>query len=274
MEHHHENPYRPVKARVEAVITETPTIKTFVFRPEEPLSFAAGQFMLVTIPGVGECAFTPSSDPAVLGTIEFTVMKAGSVTGKLHEIKEGEAVGLRGPYGKPYPIKDYYGKEVYVIGGGVGLAPLRALLFALNHEIANLKKIEVRFGARSVKDISYRSAIEDWKTRERTNIVISLDAPDPLWSGNVGLVTTILKNGDVDPKNAVAVVCGPPIMMKFVNLRLAEMGFAPRDIYLSMEKNMSCGIGRCFHCNLGKYFVCKDGPVFTWEQIKDIPDPW
>jgi NAD(P)H-flavin reductase len=201
-------------------------------------------------------------------------MKAGKVTAAIHELQAGESVGLRGPYGKPYPLKDYHGKEVYVVGGGVGLAPLRALLYALNHEIRNLKKVVVRFGARSLKDLAFRSAIEEWEKREKTNILITLDAPDPQWGGHVGLVPTILGDGDVEVKNAVAAVCGPPIMMKFVNLRLLQMGFAPRDIYLSMEKNMSCGIGRCFHCNLGKYFVCRDGPVFTWEQIKDIPDPW
>lgn len=269
-----DNPYLPIKAKVEKVITETPTIKTLALRPEEPLSFLAGQFMLLTVPGVGECAFTPSSDPKAAATIEFTIMKAGTVTAKIHELKEGEFVGVRGPYGKPYPLPDFHGREIYVIGGGVGLAPLRAFLFALNHEIDNLKKVEVRFGARTPSDIAYKNALASWRKRKNTNFVFTVDAAEPGWTGNVGLVTTILKDGDVEVKNAVAVVCGPPIMMKFVNTRLLDMGFAPKDIYLSMEKNMSCGIGKCFHCNLGKYFVCQDGPVFTWEQIKDIPDPW
>ncbi len=230
--------------------------------------------MLLTVPGVGECAFTPSSDPAAERMVEFTIMRAGLVTAKIHELKSGDAVGLRGPYGKPYPLQDFHGKEVYVIGGGVGLAPLRALLFALDHEIDALKKVEVRFGSRSPDEICYREALPRWQERRNTNIVITVDSTSPGWTGNVGLVTTILKENDVNPKNAVAVVCGPPIMMKFVNKRLLDLGFAPKDIYLSMEKNMSCGIGKCFHCNLGKYFVCQDGPVFTWEQIKDIPEPW
>ncbi|MFA6430968.1 MAG: FAD/NAD(P)-binding protein [Candidatus Margulisiibacteriota bacterium] len=271
---HCENPYKSIRTRVEKVITETSNIKTFVLKPEEPLSFLAGQFMLVTVPGVGECAFTPSSDPKALDTIEFTIMRAGQVTAQIHALKEGDYVGLRGPYGKPYPLKDYHGKEVYVVGGGVGLAPLRALLFALNHEIEDLKKVVVRFGSRSPSDICYKDTIESWGKRKKTNMLISVDNADPSWKGNVGLVTTILKDDDINVKNAVAVVCGPPIMMKFVNTRLLDMGFAPKDIYLSMEKNMSCGIGKCFHCNLGPYFICKDGPVFTWEQIKDIPDPW
>ena len=162
----HQNPYRPIKAKTLKVIAESPTIKTFIFRPEEPLGFLAGQFMLMTIPGVGEAAFTPSSDPKVTETIEFTIMKAGSVTARIHGLAEGDNVGLRGPYGKPYPIKDYHGKEVYVVGGGVGLAPLRALLFALNHEIGQLKKVEVRFGARTPQDLIYQAALNDWKKRK------------------------------------------------------------------------------------------------------------
>jgi NAD(P)H-flavin reductase len=269
-----ENIYQPIKATTEQVITETANIKTFVFRPEEPISFLPGQFMLVTIPGVGECAFTPSSDHKQTATLEFTIMRAGSVTGRIHQLKAGDLVGLRGPYGKPYPLQDYHGKDIYVIGGGVGLAPLRALLYGLNHEIDKLNKVEVRFGSRTPDDICYRADLPNWQKRKKTNLVISVDTAAPGWTGNVGLVTTILKETDVDVKKAVAVVCGPPIMMKFVNKRLLDMGFAPKDIYLSMEKNMSCGVGKCFRCNIGKYFVCKDGPVFTWEQIKDIPEPW
>src|SRR3989339_538952 len=267
------NPYRPIRARVEQVINETGNIKTFVFKPEEPIPFLAGQFMLVTFPGIGECAFTPSSDPKVIETIEFTIMKAGSVTAKIHELQPGEFVGLRGPYGQPYPLKAYHGKDVYVIGGGVGLAPLRALLFALNHEIDQLNKVVVRFGARSPQDICYKGVINSWGERKKTNLLITVDSTGPGWTGHVGLVTTILDENDIDVKNAVAVVGGPPIMMKFANKRLLDLGFAPKDIYLSMEKNMSCGIGKCFHCNIGKYFVCQDGPVFTWEQLKDIPEP-
>ena len=192
-----ENPYRPIKAKIEKIITETPTIKTFVLRPEEPVGFLAGQFMQVSVPGMGECPFTPSSDPQQTETIEFTVMKAGTVTAKLHAMEEGEALGIRGPYGKPYPIKDYYGKEIYIVGGGVGLAPLRSLLFALFHEINNLKKIEVRFGARTPSDIAYKNAIPNWKKHKNTNIVLTVDASEPGWKGNVGLITTILKEEDV-----------------------------------------------------------------------------
>ena len=268
------NPYQPIRARVEKIITETLNIKTFVFRPEEPLGFEAGQFMQVTLPGVGECPFTPSSDYKNKETIEFTIMRAGEVTAALHAMKEGEYVGLRGPYGKPYPIKSFHGKDVYIVGGGVGLAPLRALLFALFHELDHLNKIEVRFGSRSPQDIAFKTAIPEWAKKQKVNVVMSVDTGDQAWQGTVGLVTTILKDGDIDVKKAVAIVCGPPIMMKFVTTRLCAMGVPDKDIYLSMEKNMSCGVGKCFHCNLGHYFCCKDGPVFTWDKIKGIPDPW
>jgi len=269
-----DNPYRPIKAKIEKIIAETPNIKTFVLRPEEKIPFLAGQFMQVTVPGMGEAPFTPSSDPKVSDTVEFSIMKAGSVTEKLHAMREGEALGLRGPYGKPYPINTFYGKEIYVVGGGVGLAPLRALLFALFHELEYLKKIEVRFGSRTPQDIAYKEAIPQWGKKKNLNLRLTVDVGDATWKGNVGLVTTILQEGDVNVKNAVAIVCGPPIMMKFVTTRLLSLGFADEDIYLSMEKNMSCGVGKCFHCNLGKYLCCKDGPVFTWDKIKDIPDPW
>lgn len=266
--------YKPIKAKIEKVITETSNIKTFILRPEEKIEFLAGQFMMVTVPGLGEAPFTPSSDPHNKEQIEFTIMRAGSVTKKLHSMKEGDSVGLRGPFGKPYPLKSFHGKDVYVIGGGVGLAPLRALLLALSHELDHLNKVEVRFGARTPSDISYKSQIEEWKKWNKTKIQISVDSSEPGWMGNVGLVTTILKDGDINVANGVAILCGPPIMMKFANRRLRDMGFADNTIYLSMEKNMSCGVGKCFHCNLGKHLCCKDGPVFTWDQIKDIPDPW
>jgi NAD(P)H-flavin reductase len=269
-----DNPYRPIKAKLEKVITETGNIKTFVLKPEEDIGFLAGQFMMVTVPGKGEAPFTPSSDPHVKDTIEFTIMKAGATTSILHSMKEGEVIGLRGPFGKPYPIQSFHGKDIYVIGGGVGLAPLRALLLSLSHELEHLNKIEVRFGARTPNDFSYKTQIEQWRKWKKTNFVMTVDAGDPSWKGNVGLVTTILKEGDVDIKNAVAILCGPPIMMKFANARLLDMGFAHNSIFLSMEKNMSCGVGKCFKCNLGKHLCCKDGPVFTWDQIKDIPEPW
>ena len=268
------NPYKPEEAEIVKVIDETSSIKTFILTPKKKIPFRAGQFMMVTVPGLGEAPFTPSSSPFVEDTIEFTVMRAGSVTVALHGMKEGDIVGLRGPFGVPYPIEKFYGREVFIVGGGVGLAPLRSLLLALFHESDKFKKIMIRYGARTPQDIVYKDQVSEWKKRERTELDLVVDVGDASWQGKTGLITTILDHPDMDVSASPAIVCGPPIMMKFVTKKLLALGFLPEEIYLSMEKNMSCGVGKCFHCNLGKYFVCKDGPVFTWDMVKDIEDPF
>lgn len=264
----------PIEAEILNVITETPVIRTFVLKPKKRIPFKAGQFMMLGIPGLGEAPFTPSSSPYAEETIEFTIMKAGSVTGTLHSMKPGQSLALRGPYGMPYPIEKFRDRELFIVGGGVGLAPLRSLLLALFHEIANFRKIVIKYGARTPRDIVYKDQVKQWAAKDRTQMDITVDVVNPLWRGKVGLITTILDQPDVDPKTAAAIVCGPPIMMKFATRKLLDLGFPGDEIYLSMEKNMSCGIGKCFHCNIGKYFVCKDGPVFTWDQVKNIKDPF
>jgi len=270
-----ENPYRPIETIVDDVITESSTIKTLVLKPQEPIEFKAGQFIELTVPGLGEAPFTPSSSPYVKDKMEITIMKAGSVTSVIHTLKKGDVVGLRGPFGKEYPIDKFGGKEVLIVGGGVGLAPLRSLLLALFQNIADLRKIQLRYGARTPADIIYKEQIGEWAKHEKTDIHLTVDIGDKIWKGNVGLITTILdKNMGIDISNSVAVVCGPPIMMKFVTLKLVDIGYTPENIYLSMERNMSCGIGKCNRCKVGKYYVCTDGPVLTWDQVKDIPDPF
>ncbi len=268
------NIYRPIEATIEGIISETVNIKTFVIRPKEALSFKTGQFIELALPGIGEAPFTPSSDPNISGTIEVTIMKAGKVTSLLHEAPKGTVVGIRGPYGKGYPLEQFEAKDLLILGGGVGLAPLRSLLFSLFAGIDKYNKVLLRYGARSPSDIVYKSSIPEWSKKKKVDIVTTVDVGDPGWKGNVGLVTTILKDLPVNLKKAVAIVCGPPIMMKFGVLKLMDLGFKPKDIYLSMEKNMSCGLGKCGHCRIGRFYACKDGPVFTYEQLREIPDIW
>ena len=269
-----ENPYKPKEAVIEEIIEETPSIETFRLKPKEEFEFKAGQFIELTVPGIGEAPFTPSSSPYIRHTFDVTVMEVGKVTGALHRMKKGEVVGIRGPYGYPYPLDKFFDKEILIVGGGVGLAPLRSLLLALFHNIERLKKIVLKYGARTPSDIMYKKEIESWREHLKTEVVLTVDRGDPSWKGNVGLITSILGKAGVNVKNAISIVCGPPTMMKFVTMKLIDLGFKDSDIYLSMERNMSCGVGMCFHCRLGKYYVCKDGPVFTWEQVKDIPDPF
>ena len=268
------NIFQPIEATIEDITSETAAIKTFTLRPKEPFSFRTGQFIELTLPGIGEAPFTPSSDPNVKEKIEVTIMKAGRVTSLLHDTPKNTSVGIRGPYGKGYPLERFEGKDVLITGGGVGLAPLRSLLFSLFADIDKYNKVVLRYGARTSKDIVYRNAIPEWAKKEKVDIMTTVDVGDPGWQGNVGLITTIIKDLPVDLKKAVSIVCGPPIMMKFVTLKLLDLGFKPEDIYLSMEKNMSCGLGKCGHCRLGKYYTCKDGPVFTYEELKEIPDIW
>ena len=268
------NPYEPIESEVLDVITESPTIKTLVLRPRRDIKFQTGQFVEVTVPGLGEAPFTPSSDPAKSDQMDVTIMNVGKVTSACHKMKKGDTVGVRGPYGKGYPLNEFKGKEVLIVGGGVGLAPLRSLLFALFNTIDDYERVSLKYGAKGPSDIIYKDQISEWGSRNKVDIDITVDNGDNDWKGKVGLVTTLIKKIDVDLQNSVAIVCGPPIMMKFSTFALLDGGFQPNNLYLSMEKNMSCGVGKCGHCRLGNYYACKDGPVFTYDKIKDAPAIW
>lgn len=268
------NIYQPIEAELLQVIPETANIKTFVLRPREQFSFRAGQFVELSILGFGEAPFTPSSDPGVTDKIEVTIMNVGRLTQRLHESKPGEILGLRGPYGAGYPLDKFRGRDILIVGGGVGLAPLRSLLFSLFSTIQDYNKVVLRCGARTPQDIVYKEALPEWSKKEKTDILASVDVGSPDWQGKVGLVTTVLNDLPIEAASAAGIVCGPPIMMKFVNLKLLDIGLKPENIYLSMEKSMSCGLGKCGHCRVGKFYACKDGPVFTYAQLKDIYDIW
>jgi NAD(P)H-flavin reductase len=181
---------------------------------------------------------------------------------------------VRGPYGNGYPLDYFKGKEILIVGGGVGIAPLRSLFHALYSRIDDFKKIIVCYGARTPQDIVYKYQLENFRKPKNVEFRLTVDRAEPGWKGNVGIVTTIVDKLPLDPKSALSIVCGPPIMMKFVTLKVLELGFKPENIYLSMEKNMSCGLGKCGHCRLGKFYICKDGPVFRFEDIKDMWDIW
>jgi NAD(P)H-flavin reductase len=271
------NVYQPIDAEILEVIDETPTIKTFVLKPREQIGFEAGQFMEVTVPGYGEAPFTPSSSPNQKDTIDFTIMAVGKVTDAIHKMTKGQVVGLRGPMGKGYALDDWKGKEIMIVGGGVGAAPLRSLFLALIERLDDYKKILYCYGARTPADIVYKDQIMDkWQKIDpkKVKIRLTVDEGDASWKGNVGVVTTVVKDIGLDISNSIGVVCGPPIMMKFGTFSLVELGYPDAAVYLSMEKNMSCGIGKCGHCMLGEYMVCHDGPVMTYDRIKDHPGIW
>jgi NAD(P)H-flavin reductase len=266
------NPYSPLQTEILEVIEETPTIKTFVLRPPKPIPFRGGQFMELTVPGLGEAPFTPSSAPHKPDQMEITILRTGTVTDALHEMKAGQMVGLRGPFGKGYPVEKFHGKEVLVVGGGVGLAPLRSLLYTLFHEIDKFKRVSIKYGSRTPQELCFRNEFKEWGGKAGVDLEVTIDMPAPGWNGRVGLVTTLLEDLEIDQKNSCVVSCGPEIMLKFVTLKLLEEGFAPEQIYLSMNRNMSCGVGKCGHCIVGRYFLCKDGPDMNYADVMDIPD--
>ncbi len=268
------NPYELIESEVEKVITESPTIKTFVLRPKEKVHFSTGQFIELTIPGLGEAPFTPSSSPFEAERMEVTIMKAGTVTEGIHKLKKGDKVGIRGPYGKGYPVEKFYSKELLILGGGVGMAPLRSFLLTLLASKNRFKRIVLCYGAKTPGDILYKDEFERWMKEDGLEVHRSVDKADSSWRESEGVVTVLLDKFDVDLNNSIAIVCGPPIMMKFGTFKLLEKGHKPHNIYLSMEKNMSCGVGKCGHCGLGRFYVCKDGPVFAYSKIKDIPEIW
>ena len=263
------NIYKPIIAKLTDVIEESSSIKTFVLVPEEEFSFKTGQFIELSVDGVGEAPFTPSSSPLVTEKLEVTIMKTGYVTEYMHAMKPGGYMGIRGPYGRGYPVEDFFGKEILILGGGCGLAPIRSLLYTLESIVDRLAKVILCYGSKTPSDCIYKPLFNRLNRISKFEAYRTVDRPDGEWNEAVGVVTSLLNKITMNIKNSVAVVCGPPIMMKFGTIRLLEMGYPEHDIYLSMEKNMSCGLGKCGHCMMGEFFVCKDGPVFTYDELKN-----
>ncbi len=265
--------YVPMPAEVIEVITETPTIKTIVMRPEKPYEFRAGQFAQLTYPGMGEAPFTPSSSPLEPERLEITILRTGKVTDALHEaVRVGDVLGLRGPFGKGYPLDKLKDKDVLVVGGGVGLAPLRALILALMADLGSIRRLNIKNGARNPSELLFSNQYEDWTSKPNVDVAVTVDNADADWQGNVGVVTTLLKNIDIDVENTLAFSCGPAVMLKFVTLTLLDLKLKPEQIYLSMNRKMSCGVGKCGRCAIGPYYLCKDGPDMNYADIMDYPN--
>jgi NAD(P)H-flavin reductase len=270
------NPYQVIPATIYEIIQESPLIRTLRLKPEKPIYFKTGQFIELSIPGIGEGPFTPSSSHFISNTMDVTIMKTGFMTEYVHKTKKGDRVGLRGPFGSNYPLEKFVGKDILILGGGCGLAPLRSLFLTLVHEIEKYKSITFLAGAKSPKDCIFKETVDEWRSYKKVRFLRAVDVvpDDEAWNEDVGLVTRLLQKIKIDPKVNPAIVCGPPVMMKFGTLDLLKMGFKDENIYLSMEKKMYCGFGQCRHCVMGKYYACKDGPVFTYDQIKNEEDIW
>jgi len=272
------NPYQPWLATIDDIREEVGgqrAIKTFklVFQDkniQKDFNFLPGQCTMVSLFGKGECFFAISSSPTQKGYIEVSVMKLGKVTSALHECEPGDAVGVRGPYGNSFDVEGWQGKNLVFIGGGIGQAPLRSLI---NYVVDNGKKygkLDVIYGARSSKDLSYKQEFAEMEKRKDVNVHLSIDVEEDGWKKFVGFVPTNLLRVKPSPKNSIAITCGPPIMIKFVIQNLEQLGFTEEQIFTTLEMRMKCGIGKCGRCNIGNLYVCKDGPVFSYKQLKNI----
>ena len=230
-------------------------------------AFAPGQFNMLYAFGVGEAAISISGDPAEPGQLVHTIRAVGKVSDALTRLKPCDMLGLRGPYGGGWPLAAALGTDVVIVAGGLGLAPLRPTLYRLLAERDRYGRIIILCGARGPADILYREELAQWRSRLDVEIEITVDHADTNWHGNVGVVTTLIAKSTFDPRKTVAMLCGPEIMMRYAAVDLSKAGVPAEAIYLSMERNMKCAIGRCGHCQFSSDFVCKDGPVATWARL-------
>jgi sulfhydrogenase subunit gamma (sulfur reductase) len=278
------NPYLPYPVRIEEIITETDdyNLKSFklVFLNEEherQFHYIPGQFCEISIAGKGEIPIGIASSPTEKGFILFTINKAGVVTRYLHNMKEGDTVGVRGPLGNWFPWETMEGKNVVVIGGGFAFTTLRSSIVYMLHpdNRGKFKDITVVYGARSPGLLLYKKELWEWEKRDDVKVHITVDATDdPEWQYNVGFVPTITEQKITTSEDTYALVCGPPIMIKFTQPVLEKVGFMPEQIIMSLEMRMKCGIGICGRCNIGDQYVCKDGPVFSLAQLNKLPNEY
>ena len=272
------NAYMPHLMTVEERIDETPDTRTLklTFQDEtmrDAFDFEAGQFGLYSVFGEGECTFCIASPPTRKGYIECSFKAVGKLTSALREVNAGDTIGFRGPYGNWFPVDDWKGKDVVFIAGGIGLAPVRCVIWNVLDRRDEFGDVTIVYGARSVADLVYKRELEEWAARSDVRVVTTVDpgGQTPDWQGEVGYVTPVVKTTAPGAANAVAVLCGPPIVVKLTLPVLAELGFGDDAIYTTLENRMKCGLGKCGRCNIGPVYVCKDGPVFTAAQLKELP---
>jgi NAD(P)H-flavin reductase len=232
------------------------------------LKFAAGQFNMLYAMGKGEVPISISGDPLAPTPLRHTIRSVGEVTHALVKLTPGATVGVRGPFGRGWPVEAIEGKDVVVVAGGIGLAPLRPALYQILARREKFGKVSLLYGTRTPKELLYPGELKKWRSRFDLFVGLTVDNADTSWKGSVGVVTRQIPRSDFDPLNAVALVCGPEIMMRYTVQGLADRGIPTDHIYISMERNMKCAVGLCGHCQYGREFICKDGPVFPFSQIE------
>ncbi|MFZ5595662.1 MAG: FAD/NAD(P)-binding protein [Bacillota bacterium] len=277
------NPYLPLPMKLVKNFTETEDklIHSFTFQfmseeDEKSFPYMPGQFAEVCVFGKGEAPFGIASSPTEPGFLKFSVAKAGVVSTALHLMEEGTMVGVRGPLGNYYPVEQMKGKNIVIIGGGFAFTTLRSLATYMLHpnHRGDYGNITVIYGARNPGLLLYKEELDDWTKRSDIDLVCTIDRPVDGWTGRVGFIPAVTKEVAPSSENSVAIVCGPPVMIKFTMPELEACGFKPEQIIMSLENRMKCGIGMCGRCNVGNKFVCKDGPVFTRAELNLLPNEY
>lgn len=270
------NPLKPRDAVIEAIRRETydTLIYTLVLKDGGEFSFKPGQFNMVGLPGMGEAPISISSEPSRRESFDHTIRAVGNVTRALANLEEGDEVMIRGPYGTGWPMEEAKGKDILIVAGGIGLAPLRPFIFHIFENRADFGYLEILYGARTPDDMLYTQEFPQWRKQERVKLLLTVDrVPEgEAWEYGLGVVTELFDFVEISPAGGIALTCGPEIMMRFVARGLLQRGFSPGRVYLSMERRMKCGIAHCGHCQIGPKYVCQDGPVFTYRALRGLPD--
>ena len=276
-----QNPYLPMKAEIIEVIQETKSdldIKTYrlKFLNDYKLDFMPGQFVEFSVPGIGEAPFGFASNPLENDVIEITIKRTGVLTEAIHSLQVGNHVFIRGPFGNTFPVEKMEGSDILYIAGGLGLAPLRPLITYIFDEGKRGKygKIKMLIAARSSSDFVYFDECRGWRNKKDTEVTMTIDREEPGWEENVGFPHILVGEMDFDLAKTYAVLCGPPIMIKFVSEKLLEMGMPKDKILTTLEMRMTCGVGKCGKCNIGHQYVCIDGPVFSLEELANMPNEY
>ncbi len=269
------NIYLPKLVTIEEVIDETPDVKSFklVFADEalgESFEFKTGQFALYSAFGLGESTFCIASPETRKGYVQCTFRKMGRVTGGLSELSVGDTMGFRGPYGNHFPIDEWKGKNIVFVAGGIALPPVRSVIWSVLDNRADYGDVTIVYGARTVEDLVYKYELKEWDEADDVTLVQTVDpgGETPEWKHKVGFVPSVLEEAAPAPTDTIAVVCGPPIMIKFSLQSLEKLGYSDEQVYTTLENKMKCGVGKCGRCNVGDVYVCKEGPVYTAAEVK------
>jgi len=267
------DPMLPQPYRVQRVRREIPDTFTLELGPANGSSippFATGQFNMLYVFGVGEVPISISGNPAQPTPLVHTTRAVGTVTKAMRKLRPDDVIGVRGPFGSHWPIEHAQGKDVVIVAGGIGLAPLRSALYQITAQREKYGKVALLYGARTPSDILYQRELEHWRGRFDLEVYVTVDQATGTWRGSVGVVTKLIPRASFDRENTMALVCGPEVMMRFTVAELEKRGVASEHIYISMERNMKCAVGFCGHCQYGPHFVCKDGPVFQYSRVHSL----